>query len=62
MSYGPAAGSWYQQAGTYTEGILKGAKPVDLSIEPNTKYELVINPPRLLASACRPRCSHALTK
>ena len=43
MSYGPAAGSLYEQAGTYTERILKGAKPVDLIIEQNTKYELVIN-------------------
>jgi putative tryptophan/tyrosine transport system substrate-binding protein len=62
MSYGPAAGSLYQQAGTYTERILKGAKPVDFPIQQNITYELVINlkmakalnltvPPSLLARA-----------
>jgi putative tryptophan/tyrosine transport system substrate-binding protein len=62
MSCGSAAGSLYQQAGTYTERILKGAKPVDLPIEQNIKYKLVINlkmanglnlavPPSLLARA-----------
>jgi putative ABC transport system substrate-binding protein len=60
MSYGSAV-SMYQQVGTYAGGILKGAKPVDLPIEQNTKYELVINlksakalnltvPPSLLGS------------
>ena len=62
MSYAAVLGSLYQQVGTYAGRILKGAKPVDLPIEQNTKYELVINlkaakalsltvPASLLASA-----------
>jgi putative ABC transport system substrate-binding protein len=62
MSYGPAVGSLYQRAGTYAGRILMGAKPVDLPIEQNTKYDLAINlktakalglsvPPELLARA-----------
>jgi putative ABC transport system substrate-binding protein len=62
MSYGAELGSLYGQVGTYAGRILKGAKPVHLPIEQNTKYELVINlktskalnltvPPSLLARA-----------
>jgi putative ABC transport system substrate-binding protein len=62
MSYGAAIGSLYQGIGTYAGRILMGAKPVDLPIEQNTKYDLVINlkttkalsltvPPSLLARA-----------
>jgi putative tryptophan/tyrosine transport system substrate-binding protein len=36
MSYG-AAGTSFQQLGTYAGRILKGAKPVDLPIQQNTK-------------------------
>ena len=43
MSYGGAVRGFYQQLGTYTGRILKGAKPVNLPIQQNTKYELVIN-------------------
>jgi putative tryptophan/tyrosine transport system substrate-binding protein len=62
MSYGAAVRGFYQQLGTYAGRILKGAKPVDLPIQQNTKYELVINlktakalslivPPSLVARA-----------
>jgi putative tryptophan/tyrosine transport system substrate-binding protein len=62
MSYGAAVGGLYQQVGTYAGRILNGAKVVDLPIDQNTKYELVINlriakalnltvPPSLLARA-----------
>jgi putative tryptophan/tyrosine transport system substrate-binding protein len=60
MSYGAAFGSLYQQLGTYAGRILKGVKVIDLPIEHNIRYELVINlktakalgltvPPSLLA-------------
>ena len=62
MSYGGISGALYQQVGTYAGRILKGAKPVDLPIQQNTKYQLVVNlktaralsltvPPSLLARA-----------
>jgi putative tryptophan/tyrosine transport system substrate-binding protein len=62
LSYGPAVWGFYRQLGTYAGRILKGANVVDLPIEQNTKYELVINlkaakalsltvPPSLLARA-----------
>jgi len=64
MSYAAVLGSLYQQVGTYAGRILKGAKPADLPIEQNTKYEFVINlkTARLLASSCRPRFSPAPTR
>jgi putative ABC transport system substrate-binding protein len=62
MSYGGEFRSLYQQVGTYAGRILNGAKPVDLPIEQNLRYELVVNlktakalsitvPPSLLARA-----------
>jgi putative tryptophan/tyrosine transport system substrate-binding protein len=62
MSYGAAFGNLYQQLGTYAGRVLKGAKVVDLPIEQNVRYELVINlktakalgltvPPSLLSRA-----------
>jgi ABC-type uncharacterized transport system substrate-binding protein len=43
MSYGAAIGTLYQQVGTYAGRVLKGAKPIDLPIQQNTKFALVIN-------------------
>jgi putative tryptophan/tyrosine transport system substrate-binding protein len=59
-SYGVAVLPLAQQVGTYAGRILKGAKAVDLPVQQNAKYELVINlktakalnltvPPSLLA-------------
>jgi putative tryptophan/tyrosine transport system substrate-binding protein len=43
MSYGAMVERFYLQLGTYAGRILNAAKPVDLPIEQNTKYELSIN-------------------
>jgi putative ABC transport system substrate-binding protein len=62
MAYGVVVSDLFQQAATYVDRILLGAKPSDLPVGFPTKFELVVNlnaakaiglefPPTLLARA-----------
>ncbi len=43
MSYGPSVSDLFRRAASYTDRILKGARPDELPIEPAAQLELVIN-------------------
>ena len=43
MSYWNDALALYPQAAHYIDGILKGASPADLPVQPPTRYQLIIN-------------------
>ena len=43
IAYGPSRPGQYQQAATFVDKILRGAKAADLPVEQVTKFELVVN-------------------
>ena len=62
MYYGPNYLDLFRRAATYVDKILKGAKPADLPVQQQTKFEFIINlkaakqigltiPPNVLARA-----------
>ena len=62
LSYGPQNVEVFRRAAVYVDKILKGAKPADLPVQQQTKFELVVNlntakalgltvPPSILARA-----------
>ncbi len=61
MSYGPSLSESWQQVGRYAGRILKGARPEDLPVRLQDKYELVINTTtaEMLGLTCPPLL-HAL--
>jgi putative tryptophan/tyrosine transport system substrate-binding protein len=43
MSYGQDFSDFFPRAVSYTDKILKGAKPADLPVEQPTRFKLVLN-------------------
>jgi putative ABC transport system substrate-binding protein len=43
LSYGVDMASQFEQAASYVDRILKGAKPGDLAVQAPTKFELIVN-------------------